>query len=161
MWQLLPFFYGNLAGKSSPLLYLSLSKIYCSSATSIAAGQTITLSSILESVPHLAPEVSPAEVINAGPVGLPHEAPSLVVLKILRSIWNTAISRAMFFSLAMACAAVPLTLGMEFLNSKTIAIESENGTIVDKDRHLDLCQPKSDGGILASSANLKEKTEIT
>ena len=109
--------------------------------------------------------MSPAEVITAGAVGLPHIAPSLSVLKTLRSIWNTAISRAMFFSLGMVCAAVPLTLGMEFLNSKTIANtrekEFENIAIVDKDKHLDLCQPKSDSGILASSANLEEKIEVT
>lgn len=95
-------------------------------AVSIAAGQTITLSTILDDLPHVLPGLSSAAVIAAGATGLPAVAPSLIALNSLRSIWNTAISRAMIFSLAMACMALPFTLGMEWLNAKRATTTSED-----------------------------------
>lgn len=90
-------------------------------AISIAAGQTITLGTIMDKVPFLTPDISPAAVIAVGAIGLPGIASSPNELVNLRIIWNTAISRVMIFSLAMVCAALPVTIGMEWLNAKKIA----------------------------------------
>jgi hypothetical protein len=114
---------GNWAGSFCNLTCQRLWLTFSIRAVSIAVGQTITISTILESVPKELPAISPAAVIAAGAIHLPDIAPSPGTLAILRSIWNTGISRAMIFSLAMVCAALPLTLGMEWLNAKKIARE--------------------------------------
>lgn len=71
----------------------------------------------------MAPELDPSVVIAAGALNLQTVSSSPAVVAFLRSIWNTAISRTMIFSLAMLCGAIPFTLAMEWLNAKRIAEE--------------------------------------
>ena len=92
-------------------------------AVAIAAGQTISLTTIIDNLALQAPEISPAAVVAAGAVNLLAVAPSSAALEILRSLWNLAISRTMIFSYAAVTAAIPFTLGMEWLNAKKISAE--------------------------------------
>ncbi|KAI9878025.1 MAG: hypothetical protein M1830_002145 [Pleopsidium flavum] len=133
-------------------------------AVSIAVGQTITISTILDSLPSLVPGLSPAAVIAAGAINLPGIAPSPAALDSLRSIWNTAISRAMIFSLAMLCAAVPFTLGMEWLNAKNIAsgrkASAEKPDSKDTEEGLETNQPKASAGSVTEMRDVEKGTEI-
>lgn len=95
--------------------------MYTQFGLSAGHGQTITLSTTMDKIPSLTPNISPAAVIAVGAIGLPGIVSSPVELLNLRAVWNTAISRVMILSLAMVCAALPITLGMEWLNAKKIA----------------------------------------
>ena len=125
--------------------------------------QTIALSSIINDLPHLAPEVSPAEEIAAGGIDLPTIAPWLSVLASLRSNWNTAISRAMIFSLAMVCAVLPFMLGMEFLTQrKSQAHRKKRPKIrpfLDSDKNFNLCYAKTSKEILVGSTGSQNQIE--
>ena len=91
----------------------------------ISMGQTITISTLVDEVPKLLPQLPVGAVIAAGAANLPAVAPTPELLSILRTIWNTAIVRTMILSTALVGAAVPFTLGMEWLNAKKIAQERE------------------------------------
>lgn len=91
------------------------------SAVAIAIGQNITVNTIVQEVAQAAPGVSLASVLAAGAINLPLVTDTPSVLQALRGIWNLAISRTMIVSLAMVCAAVPFSCGMEWLNAKEIA----------------------------------------
>lgn len=95
------------------------------SAVAIAVGQTITLTTILSEVPIRLPSLPPQRVITAGALGLEKIASTPYILSQLRDIWDLAITRAMILSLAAICAAVPFSLGMEWLNSRK---KAEEGT---------------------------------
>ena len=92
-----------------------------SRAIAIAVGQTITVNTLYKALPEQLPNLSIAAVIAAGAANVPAVASTPHVLEILRQIWNTAISRTLLFSLATVCAAVPFTVGMEWLNAKEVA----------------------------------------
>ena len=96
---------------------------YIASAISIVVGQTITLSTIKYGVRREFTERMATTIIAAGPTNLSESSFSPKDLVALRSIWNTAVIRTMFLALAMACMAIPCTLGMEWLNTKKIAAE--------------------------------------
>ncbi|MCJ1432522.1 hypothetical protein MMC27_001879 [Xylographa pallens] len=106
-------------------------------AISIAIGQTIIINTIVQELPHVAPEIDPASVIAAGATNLPQLTNSPEVLVILRGIWNLAITRTMIMSLAMVCAAIPCTMGMEWLNTLRVAASKKgddyNGEATDVD----------------------------
>ncbi|KAL9122059.1 MAG: hypothetical protein Q9187_001384 [Circinaria calcarea] len=90
-------------------------------AIAIAAGQTITISTIVKEVPKQLPAMSVVTVLAAGAANLSEFATSAAALNTLRLIWNTAVNRTLLLSLATVCAAIPFTLGMEWLNAKAIA----------------------------------------
>ena len=96
---------------------------YIASAISIVVGQTITLSTINTGVRREFSERMAITIIAAGPTNLSESAFPPKDISVLRSIWNTAVIRTMFLALAMACMAIPCTLGMEWLNAKKIAAE--------------------------------------
>lgn len=91
-------------------------------------GQTITISTLLDEVTKQLPGVSSEAVITAGAANLQLLVATPEALKILRLIWNTAISRTMILSVALVAASVPFTLGMEWLNAKKVAEERKTGT---------------------------------
>lgn len=90
-------------------------------ALSISTGQTITLWTLLELVPERLPDVSVEKVIDAGGTGLTTLDISLTDLAVLRDIWNTGISRTMMLATAVVGAAVPFSLGMQWLNANKVA----------------------------------------
>lgn len=90
-------------------------------ALSISIGQTITLWTLLELVPERLPGVSVEKVIDAGGTGLTTLEISLTELAVLRDIWNTGISRTMILATAVVGAAVPFSLGMQWLNANKVA----------------------------------------
>lgn len=84
-------------------------------------GQTITITTILHEVPKRLPGLSSAAVLGAGGANLSAVATSPETLAALQLIWNTAVSRTMILSVTLVAASVPFTLGMEWLNAKTVA----------------------------------------
>ena len=96
---------------------------WCYSAIAIAMGQTIVLSTLADTVPRTLQGVSGTEAIAAGAVNLSAVAKSPDAALVLRSIWNTAIVRTMYLSVALTGASIPFTIGMEWLNAKTVAKE--------------------------------------
>ena len=125
--QQLQSFLRNLAGMLQSAIGED-SADYIASAISIVAGQTITLSTINHGVRHKFLETMATTIIAAGPTNLSESAFQPKDLVVLRSIWNTAVTRTMFLALAMACTAIPCTLGMEWLNAKKIAAERKANT---------------------------------
>lgn len=89
-------------------------------------GQTITISTIIAEVPKQIPGLSGHAVVKAGAANFSDLATSPEALAILRSIWNTAVSRIMILSVAMIAASVPFTFGMEWLNAKKVAESRKN-----------------------------------
>ena|SRR5580700_10152040 len=85
-------------------------------------GQTITLTTIIQSLDGQIPGLTSQDVITAGAANLPSLAPTPEALDILRSVWNTAISRTMILSVALVAPAVPFTICMEWLNAKKVAL---------------------------------------
>lgn len=92
-------------------------------AISIAMGQTVVLCTIEEDLQDKIPGLTSKAVFAAGAADLKALAPTPAALKILREIWNKGIQRNMILSVALIAAAVPFTLGMEWLNSKMVARE--------------------------------------
>lgn len=88
-------------------------------------GQAITISTIIDEVPKQIPGLSSKDVLTAGAANLPALVKSSSALAILRSIWNSAVSRTMILSVALVAASVPFTLGMEWLNAKKVAASRE------------------------------------
>jgi hypothetical protein len=86
-------------------------------------GQTITVTTLLKEVAEKLPELSTSMVIAAGAGNLPALATSPTMLSVLRSIWNTAISRTMMLSVALVAVSLPFTVGMEWLNAKVVSEE--------------------------------------
>jgi hypothetical protein len=86
-------------------------------AIAVVIGQTIVLNTFASEVPKAIPALSPRLVMNAGAAGLSEIAGSHSVEVILRAIWNQAIVRTMYVSLAFAVAAIPF----EWLNAKEVA----------------------------------------
>ncbi|PYI05540.1 MFS general substrate transporter [Aspergillus sclerotiicarbonarius CBS 121057] len=94
-------------------------------AIAIAMGQTVVLSTITEDLHGQIPGLTSHDVFEAGAANLKSLAPTVADLALLREIWNHGISRTMILSVALVAAAVPFTLGMEWLNSKQVARERE------------------------------------
>lgn len=90
-------------------------------AISISLGQTITLSTLIDLVPERLPDVPVQSVVDAGAANLDSLGLSSSGLSILQDIWNVAIVRTMILATAVVGAAVPFTLGMEWLNANKIA----------------------------------------
>ncbi|KND94612.1 putative HC-toxin efflux carrier TOXA [Tolypocladium ophioglossoides CBS 100239] len=90
-------------------------------AVSISMGQTITITTLLDLVERRLPGLSPRMVITAGAANLPALAPTPDALDVLRGNWNTAIARTMILATVLLGAAVPFTLGMEWLNAVRVA----------------------------------------
>lgn len=112
----------QLGGYVTPKRHLEIIALTCRpSAISIAIGQTITLSTFVNRIPHDFPNGLAATMIATGPTSSLHSALSPKDLDILRGIWNLAVTRTMFLALAMVCMALPCTLAMEWLNAKEIA----------------------------------------
>lgn len=84
-------------------------------------GQTITISTIIAEVPKRVPGLNGDVVVKAGAANFPALTTSPEALAILKSIWNTAVSRTMILSAALVAASVPFTFGMEWLNAKKVA----------------------------------------
>ena len=112
---------GSLAGTSVPNAVSDHSTNSRPSAISIAIGQTITLSTFVNRLPHDFSNGLTATMIATGLTNSSQLALSPKDLDILRATWNLAIARTMFLALAMVCMAVPCTLAMEWLNAKQIA----------------------------------------
>ncbi|OTA91517.1 hypothetical protein M434DRAFT_342951 [Hypoxylon sp. CO27-5] len=92
-------------------------------AIAISLGQTILLSTILDLVPKRLPNIPAELVMSVGAANLSALASTPEDLRILREIWNTAITRTMILGTATVGAAVPFTLGMEWLNAVKVAEE--------------------------------------
>ncbi|PYH50690.1 MDR family MFS transporter [Aspergillus niger CBS 101883] len=90
-------------------------------AISIAMGQTVVLSTLTEKLNGQIPGLTSKDVFEAGAANLKALAPTAADLAFLRDIWNEGISRTMILSVALVAAAVPFTLGMEWLDAKRVA----------------------------------------
>ncbi|RAL08035.1 MDR family MFS transporter [Aspergillus homomorphus CBS 101889] len=90
-------------------------------AIAIAMGQTVVLSTITENLHGQIPGLTSHDVFAAGAANLRILAPTAADLELLREIWNQGIARTMILSAALVAAAVPFTLGMEWLNAKRVA----------------------------------------
>ncbi|RDH35416.1 MFS general substrate transporter [Aspergillus welwitschiae] len=90
-------------------------------AISIAMGQTVVLSTLTEKLNGQIPGLTSNDVFEAGAANLKALAPTAADLAFLRDIWNEGISRTMILSVALVAAAVPFTLGMEWLDAKRVA----------------------------------------
>lgn len=107
-------------------------------------GQTITITTIIAEVPKRIPSLDGDVVVKAGAANFSALTTSPESLAILKSIWNTAVSRTMILSVALVAASVPFTFGMEWLNAKKVAesrkksaTELEKGTVENGERiHL-------------------------
>lgn len=97
-------------------------------ALAISLGQTITLTTLVGLVPQRLPDLSVQLVKDAGASNLSSLDLSVGDLTILRNIWNTAIVRTMILSTALVAAALPFTVGMEWLNTKTEAERRRQAT---------------------------------
>lgn len=93
------------------------------SAISIVVGQTVTLSTIKNRARREFPESIASTLVAANPTRLSEAAMAPNDLDMIRSIWNTAVIRTIFLTLAMACLAIPCTLFMDWLNAKKVADE--------------------------------------
>ena len=81
----------------------------------------MSISTVVNALPERLPSLSPELVLKAGAAGLPQLASSPDELVTLQEIWNKAVSRTMILSAAVLALSVPFTLGMEWLNAKTVA----------------------------------------
>ncbi|EHA25304.1 hypothetical protein ASPNIDRAFT_186354 [Aspergillus niger ATCC 1015] len=90
-------------------------------AISIAMGQTVVLSTLTEKLNGQIPGLTSKDVFEAGAANLKALAPTAADLAFLCDIWNEGISRTMILSVALVAAAVPFTLGMEWLDAKQVA----------------------------------------
>ncbi|KAI1821855.1 MFS general substrate transporter [Xylaria intraflava] len=108
----------------------------------ISVGQNIIITTVLELVRQRLPEISPELVLSVGAANLAELATNDEELLILREIWNTAISRTMILGTALAGAAVPFTLGMEWLNA--IRVAAERNKAVDTESSEESKQPTDD-----------------
>ncbi|GKZ28913.1 hypothetical protein AbraIFM66950_001871 [Aspergillus brasiliensis] len=90
-------------------------------AIAIAMGQTVVLSTITEKLNGQIAGLTSRDVFEAGAANLQALAPTAADLAFLREIWNEGISRTMILSVALVAAAVPFTLGMEWLDAKRVA----------------------------------------
>lgn len=113
-------------------------------AISISLGQTITLSTLIELVPERLPDVPVQSVVDAGAASLASLGLSPDELSVLKDIWNTAIVRTMILATAVVGAAVPFTLGMEWLNANKIAAERKKEAIVKEDETKGSVELKSE-----------------
>jgi hypothetical protein len=84
-------------------------------------GQTVVLSTLTEKLNGQIPGLTSNDVFEAGAANLKALAPTAADLAFLRDIWNEGISRTMILSVALVAAAVPFTLGMEWLDAKRVA----------------------------------------
>lgn len=89
-------------------------------------GQTITITTIITEVSKRIPGLNGDTVVKAGAANFPALTTSPEALAIIRSIWNTAVSRTMILSVALVAASVPFTFGMEWLNAKKVAESRKN-----------------------------------
>lgn len=90
-------------------------------ALAVSLGQTITLTTLVTLVPRRLPGLSAQLVKDVGASNLLSLHLSLEDLETLRDIWNTAVVRTMILATAFVGAALPFTLRMEWLNTKTEA----------------------------------------
>ncbi|KAF2122170.1 major facilitator superfamily domain-containing protein [Lophiotrema nucula] len=90
-------------------------------AIAIAISQTILLNTLVDRVAQALPGLTGQAVIAAGAVNLLALAKTAERLRVLRGIWNTAIVRIVYLAIALSAAAIPFTLGMEWLNTKRVA----------------------------------------
>lgn len=100
-------------------------------AISISMGQTITITSLLELLPQRLPDLSPQMVITMGTANLSLLTPTPEALVVLREIWNTAIARTMILGAAVVGAAIPFTMGMEWLNAVKVAEERKKASVAE------------------------------
>ncbi|KAI1074868.1 MFS general substrate transporter [Whalleya microplaca] len=113
-------------------------------AVSISVGQTITITSLLALLPQRLPEVSPEMVITLGAANLPKLAPTPEALTVLKEIWNIAVARTMILGATVVGAAVPFTMGMEWLNAVKVAEERKKATESERqDNQSHLAHPVS------------------
>ncbi|KAI1130787.1 MFS general substrate transporter [Nemania abortiva] len=92
-------------------------------AVAISIGQTITITSLLALLPQRLPDLSAETVITVGAANLATLVSTPQDLATLRDIWNIAISHTMFLGVAVVGAAVPFTVGMEWLNANKVAAQ--------------------------------------
>ncbi|CAH0038141.1 unnamed protein product [Clonostachys solani] len=92
----------------------------------ISMGQTVIITTILDLVPKRLPGIPAEWVVAVGAANLGTLAQSQDQLLALQEIWNVAIRRTMILSTAVVGAAVPFTLGMEWLNALKVAEERKN-----------------------------------
>lgn len=90
-------------------------------ALAVSLGQTIILTTLGALVPQRLPDLSLQLVKDVGAADLLSLHLSTEDLTILRNIWNIAVVRVMIFATALVGAALPFTLRMEWLNTKTEA----------------------------------------
>ncbi|KAK8040136.1 hypothetical protein PG993_008547 [Apiospora rasikravindrae] len=95
----------------------------------ISMGQTVIITTILDLVPQRLPGLPAGAVLAAGAANLPTLAQSPEQLVVLQDIWNSAVTRTIIMTAAVVGAAVPFTLGMEWLNAVKVAERRKNATI--------------------------------
>ncbi|KAK7949384.1 efflux pump antibiotic resistance protein [Apiospora aurea] len=95
----------------------------------ISTGQTVIITTILDLDPQRLPGLPAGAVLAAGAANLPTLAQSPEQLVVLQDIWNSAIVRTIIMTTAVVGAAVPFTLGMEWLNAVKVAEKRKNVTI--------------------------------
>lgn len=90
-------------------------------ALAVSLGQTLILTTLVALVPRRLPGLSVQLIKDVGASDLSSLNLSIEDLKTLRDIWNTAVVRTMILAAAFVGAALPFTLMMEWLNTKTEA----------------------------------------
>ncbi|KAF2688991.1 MFS general substrate transporter [Lentithecium fluviatile CBS 122367] len=103
-------------------------------AIGVAMGQTIVLNTLVTEVPKAIPSLTGRLVMAAGATDLQRIAGSPAGELILRAIWNKAMVRTLYLSVAFASSAIPFALGMEWLNAKKVAEQRKAavGTVKEK-----------------------------
>lgn len=91
----------------------------------VAIGQSIFEASLTHEVLKGHVDFEPEAVIAAGPTGLRTLTKDAAALHALQEAYTVAICMIMYFALATSIAAVPFACGMQWLNVRKVAKDSE------------------------------------
>lgn len=75
----------------------------------------------MEELPKYTSSVSPAQVIHIGASNLGELIKDGSILRAVRQAYTIAVDHTLFYSLAVACVAIPLGAAMEIKNVKQVA----------------------------------------
>lgn len=131
-YQLLLYFLRNLAGESQFLLFEFdrgfinlhlLTILTIDSALGVGIGQTLLLTHLVQSIPRIAPSISPEAVINAGAANLLSLTTDPQILYNLRLTWAGAVRVVFLFVVVASALSVLFSLGIERLNVHVVSQE--------------------------------------
>lgn len=124
-------------------------------AIALTVGESIFVNSLLKEVPKYTSAVPAQLVVDVGATSLSSLTTVPSVLEALRTAYAKSFSNTMYFSLAIACLAVPTACAMEWLNVKKVAAERQLAGLTGTFHHADGAE---EGKAIASSeVHLVEK----